>query len=284
MADGTVPRAAYSHGLAAELGAARMVWRREMLHFLRDRVGTLVSLMESLMFLFILGIGLGGLFAASGMGPASDYLTFLFPGVLVMAAQPAAMSVGASIVWEREDGFLREMLVAPVSRSTLLIGKCLGGMTVATCHGMVILASAGLLHVAYRPAAFAVLAAELALTSFALTVLAAAVAVFVRRPRTLTTALSVLMAPLMFLSGTMFPISALPGWLAWLSRLDPLTYAVDAMRHTAGVDRLPRGPAMLSEPVSWGGLRLSPPAELAVVAALALITLVVAARRFSRLG
>ncbi|WP_182905148.1 ABC transporter permease [Microbispora sp. H13382] len=284
MAGGTVPRAAYGRGLAAELVAARMVWRREMLHFLRDRVGTLVSLVESLMFLFILGIGLGGLFAASGAGSASDYLTFFFPGVLVMAAQPAAMSVGASIVWEREDGFLREMLVAPVSRSTLLIGKCLGGMTVATCHGMVILASAGLLHVPYRPAAFAMLAAELALTSFALTVLAAAVAVFVRRPRTLTTVLSVLMAPLMFLSGTMFPISALPGWLAWLSRLDPLTYAVDAMRHTTGIVRFPRGRAMLSQPLSWGDLRLSPPAEMAVVAALTVITLVVAARRFSRLG
>lgn len=117
-----------------------MVWWWEMLHCLRDRVGTRVSLLQSLMFLFllVLGAGLGGLVAGSGMGSALAYLAFLFPGVLVIAAQPAAISVGASIVWEREDGFLREMLVAPVLRVTLLIGKCLGGATVATCEGVLI--------------------------------------------------------------------------------------------------------------------------------------------------
>ncbi|MCO5967659.1 ABC transporter permease [Actinoallomurus soli] len=284
MAGGAAPSTAYGCGLAAELRAARMVWQREMLHFLRDRIGTLVSLLQSLMSLFILGVGMGGLFAGSGVGSASDYLTFLFPGVLVLAAQPATVAVGASIVWDREDGFLREMLVAPVHRATLLIGRCLGGMTVATCQGLVILAGAGLLHIPYRPGIFGLLTAELALTSLTLTVLATTIAVFVRRPRTLTAVLGVLMAPLLFLSGTMFPISALPGWLSLLSRLDPLTYAVDAMRRTVGVDRLVHGRAMLTAPVTWGGLRPAPPVELAVVAAFTMIALVVAARRFSRLG
>src|SRR3954467_15459372 len=98
--------------LAAELRAARMVWRREMLHFVRDRTGTLVALLQPLLFLFVLGVGLGRLFAGAGVGAgtgagsAAEYLTFLFPGVLVMAVQPAAISVGASIVWDRESGFL----------------------------------------------------------------------------------------------------------------------------------------------------------------------------------
>jgi ABC-2 type transport system permease protein len=270
--------------VAAELRAARMVWRREMLHFVRDRTGTLVALLQPLLFLFVLGVGLGRLFAGSGGGSAGDYLTFLFPGVLVMAAQPAAISVGASIVWDRESGFLREMLVAPVRRGTLLIGKCLGGATVATCQGAVVLASAGLIHVPYRSGLFALLLAELALTALAMTVLGAVVAVVIRRARTFTTVLSVLMTPLIFLSGLMFPVAAMPGWMAWLTLADPLTYAVDAMRAAIGAYRRPHAASALFEPVSWGGLHPAPALELAVVAAFTAVALTVAARRFARSG
>jgi ABC-2 type transport system permease protein len=202
--------------------------------------------------------------------------------MVVLAAQPAAMSVGASIVSDRENGFLREMLVAPVLRTTLLVGKCLGGATIATCQGVILPASAELVHIWYRPVTFGLLATELALSSLMITVLAALIAVFVRRTRTFTAVMGVLTTPLLFLSGLMFPISALPGPMSWLSLLDPLTYAVDAMRRTAGVGGPAHGPAMLSDPVTWGGLRLAPPRELAIVAGCALIALTVAARRFSR--
>jgi ABC-2 type transport system permease protein len=270
--------------LGAELRAARMVWRREMLHFARDRTGTFVSLLQPLLFLLVLGVGLGRLFAGSGGGSAADYLTFLFPGVLVMAAQPAAISVGASIVWDRESGFLREMLVAPVRRGTLLTGKCLGGATVATCQGAVVLACAGLIHMPYRPGLFALLLAELALTALAMTVLGAVVAVLIRRARTFTMVLSVLMTPLIFLSGLMFPVAAMPAWMSWLTLADPLTYAVDAMRHAVAADRSAHGASALFAPVSWGGVRPTPAVELAVLAAGTLLALAVAARRFARTG
>lgn len=270
--------------LGAELRAARMVWRREMLHFVRDRTGTLVALLQPLLFLFVLGVGLGRLFAGAGGGSARDYLTFLFPGVLVMAAQPAAISVGASIVWDRESGFLREMLVAPVRRGTLLAGKCLGGATVATCQGTVVLAGAGLIHIPYDPALFALLLTELALTALAMTVLGAVVAVVIRRARTFTTVLSVLMTPLIFLSGLMFPVAAMPAWMAWLTPADPLTYAVDAMRRTITAYRPSPRTSELFEPVTWAGLRPSPVLELAVVAAFTALALAVAARRFARTG
>jgi ABC-2 type transport system permease protein len=283
MAHATVPYEAHGR-LTAELRAAHMVWRRELLHFFRDRTGTLVSLFQPLLFLFVLGIGLSRLFAGSGAGSASDYLRFLFPGVLVMAAQPAAISVGASIVWDRESGFLREMLVAPVRRGTLLTGKCLGGATVATCQGTVVLASAGLIHVPYRPGLFALLLAELALTALAMTVLGAVVAVTIRRARTFNTVLSVLMTPLIFLSGLMFPVGAMPAWMSWLTLADPLTYAVDAMRRTVGAYQPMRRPSALFEPVAWGGRHPAPVLELGVVAAFTLVALAVAARRFSRPG
>jgi ABC-2 type transport system permease protein len=270
--------------LAAEVRAGRMVWRREMLHFVRDRTGTLVALSQPLLFLFVLGVGLGRLFAAAGGGPARDYLTFLFPGVLVMAAQPAAISVGASIVWDRESGFLREMLVAPVRRGSIVLGKCLGGATVAGFQGLLVIAIAGLVNVPYDPVLFALLLGELALTALAMTVFGALLAVLIRRPRTFTTVLSVLMTPLIFLSGLMFPVSAMPGWMAWLTVADPLTYAVDAMRRTVAFYRPPRGGSALFEPVAWAGVHPSPVLELGVVAAFTAVALAVAARRFARTG
>ncbi|HSV66695.1 MAG TPA: ABC transporter permease [Mycobacteriales bacterium] len=268
--------------LGAELRAARMVWRRELLHFVRDPTSAAVSLLQPMLFLFVLGIGLARLFAGSGGGgrPAVDYLVFLFPGVLVMAAQAPAISVGASIVWDRQSGFLREMLVAPVRRGTVLTGKCLGGATVATATGTMVLASAGLVHVPYRGDLFALLLAELLLTALAMTVLGAVIAVTIRRMRTFNTVLSVLMTPMLFLSGLMFPVSAMPGWMAALTLANPLTYAVDAMRRTTDA-RLGSG-STLSEPVSWGGWHPPLPFELGLVAAFTAAALALASRRFAR--
>jgi ABC-2 type transport system permease protein len=209
---------------------------------------------------------------------------FLFPGVLVMAAQAPAISVGASIVWDRQSGFLREMLVAPVRRSTVLIGKCVGGAAVATCQGTVVLASAGLIGVPYRLDLFALLLAELALTALAVTVFGALVAVTIRRLQTFNIVLNVLITPLMFLSGLMFPISAMPGWMAVLARANPLTYAVDAMRRTTTA-RLSTGPpSALSEPVAWAGWHPPVLLELALVVAFTAVALSIASRRFARVG
>ncbi len=202
---------------------------------------------------------------------------------LDIAAAAANLTERTRIV-AAESGFLREMLVAPVHRGTLLTGKCLGGATVATCQGAVVMASAGLIHIPYRPALFAALLAELGLTAFAMTVLGAMLAVLIRRARTFTTVLSVLMTPLMFLSGLMFPISAMPAWMTWLTLANPLTYAVDAMRRTVAAYRPPRHASRLFEPVSWGGRHPQPVLELAVVAGFALVALLIAARRFARTG
>ncbi|MFR9728843.1 ABC transporter permease [Saccharopolyspora sp. MS10] len=271
---------------AREWRAGSMVWRREVLHFLRDRTRMAVSLLQPLLFLYVLGIGLSRLFAGAGGGEraAADYMLFLFPGVLVMAAQAPAISVGASIVWDRHSGFLREMLAAPVLRGTLLLGKCLGGATVATAQGTVVLLSAGLVGVPYRPGLFAVLLAELALAALSMTVLATLVAVTITRMQTFNTVLTVLITPLMFLSGLMFPISAMPGWMASLTLLNPLTYAVDAMRH-AILARLGGAPdSVIFAPVRWGTWEVPPTVELALVLGFSLLALWFAGRRFARRG
>ena len=129
----------------------KVVWQRELIRFCRDRLRIITSLVQPLLFLFVLGTGLVADRRAGthGVDPAS---TFIFPGVLCMAVMFTAMFSAASIVWDREFGFLREMLVAPVRRGSIVLGKCFGGATVAGFQGLIVIALAGARHVPYAPA------------------------------------------------------------------------------------------------------------------------------------
>ncbi|MEV4256039.1 ABC transporter permease, partial [Spirillospora sp. NPDC049652] len=193
---------------------------------------------------------------------------------------PAA-AVGASLLWEKQAGFLREMLAGPVRRESLLLGKCLGGATIATIQGTLLLAAGPLIGVPAEPLLIAMLAAQLALTSLAMTAVGVLAATFVRRPPTYGTALSVLVAPLTFLSGAMFPLTGLPAWLKVLALADPLTYAVDALRRTVA-SQLPSAPPHLFRPLAIGSWHPPIVAEWALLALLAFVPLVWSARRFSR--
>src|SRR5271157_1511276 len=160
----TVPK----RSLASELRAIKIVWRREIIRFRSDRLRMVTSLVQPVLFLFVLGTGLSSL-ASGSLPPGFHFQTFIYPGVLAMSVLFTAMFSAASIVWDREFGFLREMLVAPVRRWAIVIGKCLGGATVATLQGFVILALAGLVHVPYNPVMFLEVIGMLALLSFTLT-------------------------------------------------------------------------------------------------------------------
>ncbi|HEX4061189.1 MAG TPA: ABC transporter permease, partial [Streptosporangiaceae bacterium] len=156
------------HNLRQDLRAAGIVWRRELIRFRSDRLRAITGLIQPVLFLFVLGTGLSTL-AKRGLPPGVDFKTFIYPGVLAMSVLFTAIFSAASIVWDREFGFLREMLVAPVSRAALVIGKCLGGATVATFQGIVILILAWLAHVPYNPVLIITLIGELLLLSFTLT-------------------------------------------------------------------------------------------------------------------
>jgi ABC-2 type transport system permease protein len=269
-------------GLRAELRAGGMVFRREVLHFLRSRVQAFVVLLQPIMFLFILGVGLSRLVSAVG-GGADSYLRFVFPGVLVMAIEAPAVSAGASIVHDRQDGFMREMLVAPVRPGTLILGKCAGGAFVATIQGSVLLACAGVIGIPWHPDLVGLLAAEMALAALMFTTLSAMIAVSIKRTHVFNTIMAMTMSPMVFLSGVMFPITAMPAWVAKLSLVNPLTYAVDALRHTIA-SRLPHhGPSVMFQPVSWLGWTVPVLVELGVVAAFTLTALAYASHRLSRL-
>ncbi|MFC6934562.1 ABC transporter permease [Actinomadura yumaensis] len=193
--------------LADELRAVQVVWHRDMLHYVRDRVKIGVTLLQPLMLLLVLGVGLSSLLPSSN---GADYRTFLFPGMLIMMVQSPAISAGVSLVTDRQFGFLREMVVAPVRRETLLIGKCLAGATMATCQGVLLLPLAGVAGVPYDPVMMAALLGEMAVIALMLTALGTMLAVLIRRVETFHALLGVLATPLLFLSGAMFPRPGCP--------------------------------------------------------------------------
>ena len=135
--------------IRGDLRAVKIVWQREMIRFTKDRLRIVTQLVQPILFLFVLGTGLSRLASAGTHGV--DLRTFVYPGVLCMAVLFTAMFSAASLVWDREFGFLREMMVAPVRRSSIVIGKVLGGATVASFQGVIVICLAGFVGVPYKP-------------------------------------------------------------------------------------------------------------------------------------
>ncbi len=265
----------------SEVRAVKIVWRRELIRFKADRMRIVTSLIQPLLFLFVLGGGLSQLSAASTGGV--DFKTFIYPGILCIAVLFTAMFSAASIVWDREFGFLREMMVAPIRRSSIVIGKCLGGATVASFQGVILIALAGLVGVPYDPLLILGIFALQLLLAFSITAFGVMVAVRIKQMQSFMGVMQMIITPLFFISGVFFPVTNLPGWLAFLNRLDPLTYAVDPMRRLVfnHLDITPAARATLDPGVTWFGWRVPTALEIAVVAVLGLVMLGIAIWEFN---
>jgi ABC-2 type transport system permease protein len=268
---------------ADDLRAVRVVWKRELIRFLRSRIRIFTSLAQPLLFLFVLGTGLSGV-VPRGPGSA-DYRTFMFPGVLAMTVLFTAIFSAISIVWDREFGFLREMLVAPVRRTSLVVGKCIGGATVSTIQGVMVLALAGLVHVPYDPLLLLELFGLLLLTAFAVTTFGVLIASRMEQVESFQMIMQFTVLPMFFLSGAVFPLTRLPDWLRVLTRLDPLSYAVEPMRR-AVIHALPATGArqlrQLDPGITWAGWHVPIALSIGVVALFALASLVGASIQFNR--
>jgi len=266
----------------SEARAVKVIWHRELLRFLGDRTQILMALVQPLLFLFVLGSGLESLSAAATDGV--DLKTFIFPGVLGMAVLFTAIFRAASLVWDRELGFLSELLVAPVSRTSIIIGKCLGGATIAASQGVLVLALAGLVGVPYDPLLIIGVLGLLLLLAFAVTAFGVLVAVSIRQAQTFTGVMQMVVMPLFFVSGAFYPVSGLPGWLGFLNRIDPLTYAVDPIRHLVFAHLEVSAPARrtLDPGVTWFGWHVPVLVEAALVLVLGMALTAAAIRRFSR--
>jgi ABC-2 type transport system permease protein len=268
--------------IRADLRAVSIVWRRELIRFRSDRLRAITSLVQPVLFLFVLGTGLSRL-ASRGLPLGVDFRTFIYPGVLAMSVLFTAIFSAASIVWDREFGFLREMLVAPVRRWAIVVGKCLGGATVATFQGLIFLALAGVAHVPYDPVLLLTLVAELLLLSFTLTAFGVMMAARIKQIQAFMALTQLFVLPLFFLSGALYPLNGLPAWLTVLTRVDPLTYVVDPMRQ-AVFAHLSFGQVLdkLSPGITWFGWQVPLGLSLALVAAMGLGMLGIAIAEFRK--
>ncbi|MCK2217252.1 ABC transporter permease [Actinomadura sp. ATCC 31491] len=265
-----------------DLRAVKIVLHREILRFVNDRTRMVSSLVQPVLWLFVMGAGLGSL--VRGSIPGIDFRTFMYPGMISMTVIMTGMFSAGSIVWDREFGFLREMLVAPVSRGAIVVGKCLGGALVATAQGVIILAMGGLVGVPYAPGLMVTLLAEMFLAAFTVTAFGVMLAARMKNMQSFFGLMQMAIMPMMFLSGAMFPLANLPSWLHVLTVVNPMTYAVDPMRQAvfSHLDVPPQVNALLNPGVRWFDLQVPVPLELGLVAALGVLLMGVGIAQFRR--
>jgi ABC-2 type transport system permease protein len=267
--------------LRRNINAIFMVWYRDILRFTRDWMRVITSLVQPLMFLFIFGAGLSRSFGAS---QGVNFQTFLFPGVLSMAVLFTAIFSAISIVWDREFGFLREVLVAPISRTSVVLGKAFGGSTVAMVQGTIMLIFAPLIGVKLTVPLVITLMLEMLLLAFTLTTLGIVVASRMKSMESFQVIMQFFLMPMFFLSGALFPLKNLPGWLAFLNKLDPVTYGVDPLRQA--ILKTLSLPEYVFSALGLGvtifGYTLTVGEELLILAVLGLIFVTSAAVMFSR--
>jgi ABC-2 type transport system permease protein len=256
-----------------------IIWYRDVLRFWRDRPRILAAMAQPTLYLLIFGSGISSAMRGPSVGGA-EYIQFLFPGVVGMTVLFTSVFTAMSIVWDREFGFLKEVLVAPVSRTAVAIGKALGGSTQAVLQGSIVLVLAPLAGVSLTPLTIVSVIPLMFLLAFALTSLSIALAARMRSMEGFQVMMNFFMMPMFFLSGALFPLDGLPAWLAALTLLDPATYGIDPIRRVImigsghGPDALPLL-AIFGQPLSMFQ-------EISILAAFALLMLGLAVRSFAQ--
>jgi ABC-2 type transport system permease protein len=273
-----VPR----RSLQSEFRAARIMWRRDLIRFVNDRIRIISSLVQPLLFLFVMGAGLNTLSRSGTYGV--NLKTFIYPGILCISVMFTAMFAAASIVWDREFGFLREMMVAPVSRSSIVIGKCLGGATVACLQGVIMILLGPLVGVPYNVVLILGIFGLQLLLAFTITAFGVMIAVRIKQMQSFFGVMQMIVMPMFFISGALFPTRGLPRWLEVLNRIDPLTYAVYPMRRLVfnHIHIPEQARVVLDSGVTWWGYRVPSLLAVGVVLLLGLLMLGVAIWEFSR--
>lgn len=201
---------------------------RELLRFVQERSRLLSSFAMPLLFLVIFGAGFSRTIGT--MAPGVDFVQFIYPGIIAMTVLMNSVMSGLSVVWDREFGFLKEILVAPLGRTGIVLGKAVGSATVAVLQGAVMLLLAPLVGVKVTPLLVVQLVPVLVIISVSLSGLGVLVASRMRSQQGFQLIVQLIIFPLIFLSGVFFPVNNVPGWLEAFSKANPLTYGVDAIR------------------------------------------------------
>jgi len=206
------------------------IWLREFKTFMREKTRIVAMVGQPLLYLLILGKGINAGLRLNSAGDVG-YLRFMYPGVIGMNILFTSIFSALSIIWDREFGFLKEVLVAPVPRWAVAIGKSFGGATIAMIQSVILIAIAPLVGINLTLALVPQLLILAFLMSFAVTSLGVVIAARMQSMQSFQMVMNFLVMPLYFLSGGMFPISSAPNWMKTLMVVDPLTYGVDALRN-----------------------------------------------------
>jgi ABC-2 type transport system permease protein len=206
------------------------IWLRDFLTFSREKVRIVAMVGQPFFYLAILGRGIGSGMSFNGAGGVA-YSQFMYPGVIGLSMLFTSIFSAMSIIWDREFGFLKEVLVAPVPRWGVAIGKSFGGATVALTQAVILLILAPLAGVWPGPVMILEIIALSFLIAFATTSLGVVIASRMTSMQGFQVVMNFLVLPLYFLSGAMFPMSKAPGWMRALMTIDPLTYGVDGLRN-----------------------------------------------------
>jgi len=246
------------------MAAIYILWLRQLKRYWRSKSRIVGSIGQPLLFMVALGFGLGPVFAKAGGG---SYINFLAPGVIAQAILFMAVFNGVELIWDRQFGFLKETLVAPVPRLAIILGRTLGGATIATIQGIIVLTLS--LLIGFRPTSLIQLPLAIIfmfLIALLFTSIGTTIASLMEDFHGFQLIMNFLVMPIFFLSGALFPVTNLPSVMHTIVRLDPLSYGVDGLRYTlAGVGEL--------------GLGL----DIAVLSILSLITLAIGSHLFSKI-
>ena len=213
----------------AALRAMATIWKRDLLRFVRDRARLASSLGQPLLFLVLFGGGFSA--AISGLGGGElNYTQFLFPGILAMTVLFTAVFSAVSVVWDREFGFLKEVMVAPVSRYAVAAGKVAGGSSVALLQGLIILVLAPVLGISFSWVQIGLIIGILLLLAVMMTSFGLLLAARQQSMEGFHMMMNFVLLPMFFLSGAFFPLQGVPAWMHLLATADPVTYGVDPLR------------------------------------------------------
>ncbi len=220
-----------------DLKGIYIIWLRDIKRFFRDKPRLISGIARPSLYLFILGSGLSSAFGMFGGREGDWYIDFIYPGILGMIVLFTSLFSSFSIVWDREFGFLKEILVAPISRTSIAVGKALSGSTLSLFQGIIMLFFAPLLRIQLNFFMIIKICLLILLTSFALTSLGILIASRMKSMQGFQMIMNFLVMPMFFLSGAMFPLKDLPKWLEYLVSINPLSYSIDAIRYVMLEDK-----------------------------------------------
>ncbi|MBA7630312.1 hypothetical protein ES703_37833 [subsurface metagenome] len=252
-----------------------IIWYRDMLRFWRDKMRLAGSIILPLLFLFVFGSGLSGMMGV--LGPGVNFAQFIFPGIIGMTVLMSSFMAGVSVVWDREFGFLKEVLVAPINRASVAVGKTLGAATVALIQGTIILLFAPLIGVSLSPGTVLVLLPLMFLLAIAVGSFGVLLATRIRTMEAFQAVMQMLLFPMIFLSGVFFPLQGVPAWMSILAKINPATYGIATIRQVALAQT-----SGSTFGLNLFGHNMSLWNNVAVLAAFGAVMILLAMRSFSR--